>query len=378
MADVDLLPSRGVPYLALVDANGIAIGGTSTIALLASKGMKAICQVDPTGIASSDGTSTVALLASKGIRAFAAVDENGVSVDDAVTKADIIRMRGIRPMVAVDANGLSQTGPATIPVIAQRGLSYFCPVDETGTAGSLIPVPPNTIRARPGIFTLTGETMTPVVGYAMVAGFGAFALSGQSAILTPPVGVGNIWDNANKASGWVLSGTPLVVASQTATATPSIVRGTNSHATGKYYFEFTDTNLATITCCGIVNATFPLSGTFIGGNLDSLAYEPGGNVYINGGAIWTLSTYAANDVIGYAFDFTAKKLWIAKNGGAWNQDNVNHNPNTGLGGISISTLNAGPYFTAAFDSTAPSSITANFGQAGSAYIYTKPTGFLDW
>ena len=186
MADTDLLPSRGVPYRALVDANGIAIGGTSTTALLASKGMKAICQVDPTGVALSDGATSVALLASRGIRAFAAVDENGVSVDDATTKADVIRSRGIRPMVAVDANGLSQTGPATIPVIAQRGLSYFCPVDETGTAGSLIPVPPNTIRARPGIFTLTGETMTPVVGYAMVAGFGAFALAGQSANLVPP------------------------------------------------------------------------------------------------------------------------------------------------------------------------------------------------
>ena len=178
MADVDLLPPRGVPYFALVDANGIAIGGTSTTAQLAAKGMRAICQVDPTGLALSDVTSTAALLASRGIRAFAAVDENGVSVDDAVTTADVIRSRGIRPMVAVDANGLSQTGPATIPVIAQRGLSYFCPVDETGTAGSLIPVPPNTIRARTGILILTGDSMTPTAGLSMSAGSGAFTLAG--------------------------------------------------------------------------------------------------------------------------------------------------------------------------------------------------------
>jgi hypothetical protein len=120
MADIDVLPQRGVHPLALVGANGVAIGGTSTVAQLAAKGMQAICQVDATGIASSDGTSTVAQLASRGIRTFAAVDELGVSTDDAVSKADVIRMRGIRPMVAVDANGVSQTGSATIPYLSWR------------------------------------------------------------------------------------------------------------------------------------------------------------------------------------------------------------------------------------------------------------------
>ena len=105
MADIDLLPPRGIPYAALVNGNGVAV----------------------------TGTQTVAQLASRGIRAFAAVDELGVSTDDAVTKADTIRMRGIRPMVAVDANGVSQTGSATIPVLAQRGLGYFCPLTRPAT-----------------------------------------------------------------------------------------------------------------------------------------------------------------------------------------------------------------------------------------------------
>ena len=187
MADIDLLPQRGIHPLALVDATGVAIGGTTTVAQLAARRMQAVCQVDQTGLALSDGVSTVAQLASRGIRAFAAVDELGVSVDDAVTKADVIRMRGIRPMVAVDANGISQTGSATMLTLAQRGLSPFCPVDETGTAGSLIPVPPNTIRARAGIFAYNGEPMTPTTGYVVTAQAGAFALAGQNATLTPPV-----------------------------------------------------------------------------------------------------------------------------------------------------------------------------------------------
>ena len=37
--------------------------------------------------------------------------------------------------------------------------------------------PPNTLRALPGSFVFTGEDMTPIAGYAMAAGAGAFALT---------------------------------------------------------------------------------------------------------------------------------------------------------------------------------------------------------
>ena len=243
MADIDLLRPRGVPFAALVDATGVATGGTSTVAQLAGKGMRAIAAVDPTGLA-LDGTSKVADLAARGIRAFAPIDELGVSTDDAVSTADAIRKRGIRPMVAVDANGVSQTGSATIPVLAQRGLGYFCPLDESGNATSLVPVPPNTIRARPGIFNLygqpatltppvagmgsvtmqagvgtfamAGEDMTPIAGWAITAGKGDFALAGQAATMTPPVrgvsadyvgeGPQNIGSTGNS---FVISGVPI-------------------------------------------------------------------------------------------------------------------------------------------------------------------------
>ena len=243
MADIDLLRPRGVPFAALVDATGIATGGTSTVAQLAAKGMPAIAAVDPTGLA-LDGTSKVADLAARGIRAFAPIDELGISTDDAVSTADAIRKRGIRPMVAVDANGVSQTGSATIPVLAQRGLGYFCPLDESGNATSLIPVPPNTIRARPGIFNLygqpaaltppvagmgsvtmqagvgtfamAGEDMTPIAGWAITAGKGDFVLAGQNATMTPPVrgvSVDYVGEGPNNTSAtgnsFVIAGVPI-------------------------------------------------------------------------------------------------------------------------------------------------------------------------
>ena len=191
MADIDLLPPRGVPRMALIGANGIAIGGTSTVAQLAAKGMQSICQVGPNGIASSDGASTVAQLAAMGIRTFAAVDENGVSSDDSVTTAATLQMRGLRPMVTLNASGVSATGTANILTLAQRGLGYFCPLDETGTATTLVDPTPLILRALTGTYQLTGEGMTPLTELVMQADNSGvtnkFVLAGQSADLQAPV-----------------------------------------------------------------------------------------------------------------------------------------------------------------------------------------------
>ena len=111
MADIDLLPTRGVPFAALVDSTGVATNGSSTVAQLAAKGMRAICAVDATGV--SVGGANVAQLASAGIRAFCPVDENGVAQDSST--ADMLRtMRGIRPMVLLNATGIALTGSSTM------------------------------------------------------------------------------------------------------------------------------------------------------------------------------------------------------------------------------------------------------------------------
>ena len=134
MADIDLLPTRGVPFRALVDSSGVAINGSQTVAQLASRGVRAFCAVDGTGTPITGGGS-LAGLAAAGIRAFCAVDENGVAQD--ASTALQLRSRGIRPMVLLDASGIALNGSANMLALAQKGLDYCCPVDESGNATTM-------------------------------------------------------------------------------------------------------------------------------------------------------------------------------------------------------------------------------------------------
>jgi len=126
MADMDMMPSLGVPFRALVDASGIAVGGTMNVAQLAQRGMRAVCTVDSNGLS---GGVTVEQLAQRGVRAVCLVDENGLAGG---VNADELRRRGIRPLVSLAALGLS--GSTTMLQLAQRGLDYACLVNESGAA----------------------------------------------------------------------------------------------------------------------------------------------------------------------------------------------------------------------------------------------------
>ena len=128
MADIDLMPARGVPFRARVTAAGIAVGGTKTIDQLAAAGMRAVCTVDSNGLV---GAVTIDQLAAAGIRAVCLVDENGLS-GAPIKTADQLRSAGIRPLVWLTAMGIG--GSSTMAQLAQRGLDYAALVDETGTA----------------------------------------------------------------------------------------------------------------------------------------------------------------------------------------------------------------------------------------------------
>jgi len=193
MADIDLLPPRGAPRLALVDGMGIATNGSQTVLQLAQRGMQAVCAVDGSGV-SADG-ATVAVLAQRGIRAFCPVDELGVAQSGAT--ADALRRAGIRPMVLLGANGLALTGSATMLTLAQRGLSYFCPVDEAGNATTMGPVvvisnstipETATIGTTVGALSVSGGSGTYTYSFLSNPG-SLFAISGSNlntaAALTP-------------------------------------------------------------------------------------------------------------------------------------------------------------------------------------------------
>lgn len=134
MPDIDALRKREIPYCALTDAQGISIGGTSTLSLLRARGMAAACQVDATGTALD--ASTLRQILARGIQYFCQVTEFGVDPVSAATLAQLMA-KGIKPQCPVDVNGIAQGGTSTIDLLRKRGIGYFCPLDETGTATTL-------------------------------------------------------------------------------------------------------------------------------------------------------------------------------------------------------------------------------------------------
>ena len=186
MADIDLLPPRGVPVLALVDGTGIATNGSQTMLQLAQRGMRSVCAVDSTGVSVSG--ATMLQLAQRGIQAFCPVDELGVAQSGAT--ADALRRAGIRPMVLLGGNGLALTGSASMLTLAQRGLGYFCPLDEAGNAttmGAVILVTNTTvlesatIGTNVGVLSVAGGTGTYTFSLTDSAG-GKFAVAGTNGV----------------------------------------------------------------------------------------------------------------------------------------------------------------------------------------------------
>lgn len=139
MADRDSLPARGIGYRALVDASGVAIGGTATLDQLRRAGMRPICQVDAVGVDSGGTGATIADLYRRGIPFFCAVDANGIESDTGATLS-VLASRGIPARCAVDALGIADGG-VSIAQLRARGIDVFCPLDESGNATSLQAIP---------------------------------------------------------------------------------------------------------------------------------------------------------------------------------------------------------------------------------------------
>lgn len=153
-----------------------------------------------------------------------------------------------------------------------------------------------------------------------------------------------------------------------------LVRSEGSTSSGKYYWEITlDTSpTGELIIIGIANSNESLSN-FPGQSGDSVGYDPaiggvwGGGTFPN--SLGTIQTSTTGDVIGLAWDFSNKLVWVRTNSGNWNNDVIgNQNPVSGTGGLSFSTINSGPYFAAAGINTPGTACTANFSA-------TPPSGF---
>jgi hypothetical protein len=200
--------------------------------------------------------------------------------------------------------------------------------------------------------------------------------------------VATTWNPSDCSANLTLSNGNLTVTSTS--STQGSVRTNNSFTTGKIYFELLMGASANIqqtwTGVGFANATFSLA-IILGNDNNSLAniwqsasLNPPQQIRSNGGSI-TGSTPAGagpvfqgdnSDVVQVCIDFTAQKVWFRVSNGIWD-NTAGHNPATGTGGYSFSTLNAGPYFLAFGCNANAQVITANFG--ATAWLYGPPTGF---
>lgn len=145
--------------------------------------------------------------------------------------------------------------------------------------------------------------------------------------------------------------------------------GTFPMSTGKWYFEFTASDISSSPTVGI--ALHPGEDRYTGYLSTSYGYAAWAvKINSNTQTSWG-NSWAADDVIGCAFDADAGKIWWSKNG-TWQESG---NPATGAN-PAYSSIPAGNYVPAAHKDTTGSGVfTAdwNFGQR--AYNTAAPTGF---
>jgi len=149
------------------------------------------------------------------------------------------------------------------------------------------------------------------------------------------------------------------------------VRATIS-ITGLKYWEIThDLVNGGDTQVGVANGTAGIFDFGGGVDNDSISYNAGGTVNLNGSSLGSIGSYTTGDVTGIAYDSVNSKIWFRKNGGNWD-NNGTHNPATNTGGYSISAI-TGADFPYVNVNTNGSASTVNFG--ATAFVTAPPSGF---
>lgn len=187
------------------------------------------------------------------------------------------------------------------------------------------------------------------------------------------------FDPANKSSNITLSGGDLT-ATNGSTGEGRNVRSIASHATGKYYCEFTlveDGGDAGFDAPGVVNATFPIgdNSTYLGETSDGVGAYGDGSVYRNNSVVATIAAFTQGAVVCMAVDADNERIWWRTNGGNWN-NSATADPATNTEGVNLAALGGGTLYAAVEPGAATGAFTANFG--GTAYAHTPPSGFGNW
>lgn len=185
------------------------------------------------------------------------------------------------------------------------------------------------------------------------------------------------WNAADKTANITLSGGSLIATASSATI--GGVRATTSAAAGKVYYEAIML-VATGTDYGFgwANSTAALT-SFIGNDKNGVACFPAftagavffNNINQNGGTGFITSATGLLTIC-IAFDIGGKLFWARTGAGPWN-NSFTADPGAGTGGISVATINTGPYFPVFGSNSSGASAVANFGATD--FGYAVPSGF---
>jgi hypothetical protein len=231
----------------------------------------------------------------------------------------------------------------------------------------------------------TGPTGSsgPTGTFKTVIDAGATGLKGYKSIIIPGYSrsgsggfTGTTFNPATKASAQVLSNGNLTLSATT--GGHQVCWTTTGQSAGKFYFEMTANTSVANDADGVGIGNSSTQQNFLGLDLNSIGYFNDGRVLLNGGTFGSnLAPWQTGNVIGVAVDYTAKLIWFRVDAGGWNDDVIaNQNPALGIGGRSLATLNAGPYFPAADTDTSVTVFTLNSGS--SAFANTIPVGFTGY
>jgi hypothetical protein len=177
------------------------------------------------------------------------------------------------------------------------------------------------------------------------------------------------WNPSDKDAGITLSNGNLT-ATYGSTATPS-VRSVNSHATGKYHFEFTCVNPSNNMTIGLKSASEALN-TYVGGTANSLGLNVNRTWYLNASPTGIAglvpdANINTGDIIAVEIDLDGQLMKYS---------NFTQGPGNWGTAWSTSALTNGPWFLACSMFNATAAFTINTG--GSAYSVTPTSGYGNW
>lgn len=229
------------------------------------------------------------------------------------------------------------------------------------------------IPAAPALI-LPSRASAQMSGGAIFPGPGVKAYGSAAVTLNP----------SDKGANITLSGGNLTA---TNTTTRNAVRSTTSKSSGKFYFEIAFSSVGGggggfDHCIGIANASASLTNAPAPGGNDknSIAkYMGSANVQLNNTTVGSSNTSGPPATVCVAVDFSGSVIWFRIGSGNWN-NNAANDPATNTGGISFSTINAGPFFAIVAlepnGGTTSAAGTINFG--ATAFSFTAPSGFGNW